>query len=101
MNYLITLSQNFSSSSQHWIANYMLLHGATKLAVVLLLWRQKLWAFPLAVVVFGVFISYEIYSYLHSQSLLMLLIVIFDAAIIIMIILEYNRLKAKRRGSSD
>jgi len=96
MNYLITLSQNLSSSSQHWIAIYMLLHGATKLAVVWLLLKQKLWAFPLAVLVFGAFISYEIYSYLHSQSLLMLLIVILDALIIVVIILEYTRLKAKR-----
>jgi len=99
MNYLITLSQNFSSSSQHWIAIYMILHGVTKLAIILLLWKQKLWAFPLAVAVFGVFISYEIYSYLHSHSLLMLLIVIFDVAIIIVIILEYIRLRAKRRGN--
>jgi len=96
MNYFIALGQNFSISSQHSVAIYMLLHGATKLAVICLLWKKKLWAYPFAVVVFGLFIAYEIYSYMHSQSVLILMIVIIDAAIIGVIILEYKRLKTEK-----
>lgn len=96
MNYFITLGQNLSISSQHSVAIYMLLHGTTKLAVIWLLWKKKMWAYPLAVFVFGLFIAYEIYSYMHSQSVLMLLIVIIDATIIVMIILEYKRLKTEK-----
>jgi uncharacterized membrane protein len=58
--------------------------------------KKKLWAYPLAMVVFGMFIAYEIYSYIHSHSVLVLLIVIIDAAIIFMIILEYQRLKTEK-----
>jgi uncharacterized membrane protein len=71
----------------------MLLHGTTKLVVIWLLWKKKLWAYLPAVAVFGLFIAYELYSYMHSQSLLVLLIVIIDLAIVVLIILEYKRLK--------
>lgn len=96
MNYFIILGQNFSISSQHAAAIYMLLHGTTKLAVIWLLLKKKLWVYPLSVVVFGLFIIYEIYSYMHSQSALLLLLIIIDAAVIAMIILEYKHLKTEK-----
>jgi uncharacterized membrane protein len=93
MNYFITLGQDFSISSQHLVAIYMLLHGTTKLTVIVLLLKRKLWAYPLAAVVFGLFIAYEIYSYMHSPSVLLLLLTITDAVMTVVIILEYKRLK--------
>ena len=97
MNYLINLGQNFSISKQHAVAFYLLLHGATKLVVILLLLKKKLWAYPFAVGVFGLFITYEIYGYLHSHSILLLLNVIIDIVIIIMVVLEYFNLKQKEQ----
>lgn len=95
MNYFIALGQNFSISSQYTVAVYLLLHGATKLVVIWLLLKKKLWAYPLAVLVFGLFIAYEIYSYMHNLSAILLLVIVLDAAMIIMIILEYKSLKAE------
>jgi len=93
MNYLLGICQNFSSSTQASIAIYMLLHGATKIAIIWLLWKKILWAYPLAMGIFGLFIGYEVYGYLHSQSLLVLIIIMLDAAILTLIIIEYIRLK--------
>jgi uncharacterized membrane protein len=96
MNYLITVGNNLSIGSQHSIAVYMLLHGSIKMVVIYLLWNKKIWAYKPAVAVFGLFIAYEVYSYLNSSSLLMLFIIIIDAAIIALIILEYKHLKAEK-----
>lgn len=96
MNYFIGLGQNISISSQHSVAIYMLLHGTTKLVVIGLLWKKKLWAYLPAVAVFGLFIAYEMYSYMQSQSVIVLLMVIIDVAIIGLIILEYKRLKTEK-----
>jgi len=96
MNYFITMGQNFSISTQHSVAAYMLLHGTTKLVVIWLLLTKKLWAYPFAVGVFALFIAYEMYSYMHSLSVLMLMMVIIDIAIVVMIILEYNHLKLSK-----
>ena len=96
MNYFITMGQTFSISTQHSVAAYMLLHGTTKLVVIWLLLKKKLWAYPFAVVVFALFIVYEMYSYIHSLSVLMLMMVIIDIAIVFMIILEYKHLKMSK-----
>jgi len=98
MNYLIALGQNLSIGSQHSIAVYMLLHGSIKMAAIYLLWNKKIWAYKPAVVVFGLFIAYEVYSFAHSKSVLMLLIIIIDAAIIALIILEYKHLKTSKKA---
>lgn len=90
------MGQNFSISTQHSVAAYMLLHGTTKLVVIWLLLTKKLWAYPFAVVVFALFIAYEMYSYMHSLSVLMFMMVIIDIAIVVMIILEYNHLKISK-----
>lgn len=98
MNYFIKLGQSFSISSQHSVAIYLLLHGTSKLAVIWLLLRKRLWAYPLAVIVFGFFIAYEIYDYTHSHSAIMLLVIFIDAAMIAMIILEYKQLTIEKQG---
>lgn len=98
MNYFIKFGQNFSISSQHSVAIYLLIHGTTKLVVIWLLINKKLWAYPLASVVFGLFTIYEIYSLLHNPSILLLLLIIVDAAMIVMIILEYKQLKIKSKS---
>lgn len=100
MNYLLTLSQNTSITTMHSVALYMLLHGVTKLVAIGLLWKKKLWAYLPVVFVFGLFIAYECYSYLHSHSSLMLAIIIIDVAIVVVVLLEYKQLKNldKREG---
>jgi uncharacterized membrane protein len=98
MNYLISVGKNLSMSSQHSIAAYMILHGSTKLLVIWMLFRKKMWAYPVSVAVFGLFIAYEIYSYVHSKSVVMLAIIIIDALIILLIVLEYMRLKSENKG---
>ena len=75
----------------------MIFHGITKLIVIVLLWKKKIWAYIPATIIFGFFVMYEIYSYIHSQSLLMLSVIIIDAAIIAMIMLEYMHLKEKQK----
>ena len=94
MNYLLTLGQNFSISSQHFASLFMLLHGMIKITVVFLLLRKILWAYPLSVFVFSLLITYEIYSYMNTSSILLMLLILLDAAMIIIILLEYKRLKS-------
>lgn len=95
MNYFISISKTLSVSSQHAAAIYMLLHGTIKLAVIWLLFKKKLWAYPLAAIVFTLLIAYEIYSFAHSLSLIVLPLIVIDTALVIVILLEYKRLQAE------
>ena len=73
-NYLLHFAQNLSVSGQHFTAFYLVSHGAVKLWVIIGLLREKLWYYPVAIVVFGLFIAYQLYrfSYTHSAWLLFL-----------------------------
>lgn len=93
MNFLISLGQNFTINSVRSVAIFLLLHGIIKLSVVWLLWKKKLWAYPPAAIIFGLFIAYEIYIFTHSVSVPLLLLIIIDTVLVVMIILEYRILK--------
>lgn len=60
-NFLRHAASRFSVSSEHFMSIYLLAHGVVKGFVVAALLRNKLWAYPVAIVVFGGFIVYQIY----------------------------------------
>ena len=92
-HYLINLSNNFSVSSQHFIAIYLLSHGIIKLFLVIGLLKKKLWAYPLSVFVFSLFIIYQIYKYVYSPSMWLLILTLFDGLIIWLTLHEYKKIK--------
>ena len=91
-NFLLTLSSSFSISTQHFAVLYLMSHGIIKCILILLLWRRKLWAFPLTIVTLILFIAYQIYRYTFTQSVFLILLTIFDIIMIILTYLEYKRM---------
>lgn len=92
-HYFITLSNNFSVNTQHFVAFYLLSHGIVKLFLVTELLRKKLWAYPLSIFVFSLFIIYQIYKYFYSPSVWLLLLTLFDVLIIWLTSHEYRKIK--------
>ena len=66
--HLLRMTQDFSVSSKHFYAFYLLSHGIVKLGLVIGLLRNQLWSYPASLVVLGLFIVYQLYRYLYSQS---------------------------------
>jgi hypothetical protein len=66
-------------------------HGVVKLWLIIGLLRQKLWYYPLAAAVFGLFIVYQ-YSFTNSLWLLVLSAV--DVAVIALTWHEYRYLRS-------
>ena len=46
-NFLVTSGNNFSSTSHLFVISYLLIHGIIKLALMISLYKNKLWAYPL------------------------------------------------------
>ena len=76
---------------QFW-ATYLLGHGLIKLAVLFALWRRWLWAYPLAMVVMGLFIIWQMQRYATDHSPAMLALSLLDA---VMIWLTWREWQAK------
>lgn len=79
---------------QLFAALYLLSHGAVKLVLVVALLKNKLWAYPAALVVFGLFILYQGYLFILEQSVGIALITIFDFIVMWFVWREYRVVKA-------
>lgn len=96
-NALVRFSHSFSISTQYFGVFYLISHGIIKIVLILLLWRKKLWAYPLTIASLVLFIVYQIYRYSFSGSVSLLLLTAFDLIMIILTFIEYRRMKVKIR----
>ncbi len=92
-NYLLHAAQNFSINSKHFVAFYLLSHGIIKGVLVIALLKKKLWAYPVSIFVFSLFIVYQIVRYSDTHSIWLILFTIFDAIVIWLIWHEYKQRK--------
>ncbi len=92
VNYLLNASHNFSFSFL-FVAVYLLLHGIIKIIIVIGLLKNKLWAYPLGIIVFSVFVLYQFYQYTQSHSMSLIIFTIFDIFVILLTWHEYKLIK--------
>jgi uncharacterized membrane protein len=86
----------FVSGSRTFAVVYLALHGVVKLALVVALLRRWQPAYPVAALVLGVFVAYELYRATRTGSVLLPLLAALDLAIIWLIVREYRLLRASR-----
>src|SRR5713226_6822923 len=94
--YFIHAGEQLSAGRQ-FASLYLLSHGLIKLALVIGLLKNKLWAYPWSVVVLGLFMIYQVYRYTYTQAVGLILLTLFDAVVLWLIWHEY-RLVAKSRA---
>lgn len=95
-NFLLHTAQNLSVGSQEFAAIYLVAHGAIKLWLIIGLLREKLWYYPVAMGVFGLFIVYQFYRYSHTHSVWLLFLSVLDAVVIALTWHEYRYLRGAR-----
>jgi len=92
----------FASGSRTFAVLYLLLHGVLKLGLVIALLRHWLPAYPVAVVVLGLFVVYELYRATQTGSVLLPVLALVDVAVIVLVVREYRALRSGQstpRGS--
>jgi uncharacterized membrane protein len=92
-NYLVHLAHNVSIGARHFTAFFLVSHGVVKLWLIVGLLREKLWYYPIAIVVFGLFIAYQLYRYSFTNSVWLLLLSAVDIAVIVLTWHEYQYLR--------
>jgi uncharacterized membrane protein len=93
-NYLLNATRHLTSDVELFIALYLLWHGAVKAGLVTALLLKKRWAYPVAIVDFLLFLIYQIYRYLQTYQVGLLLLSGLDIIVIVLTWLEYRRLKS-------
>lgn len=95
--HLYKATEHLAYGSKHFASIYLLLHGLIKALLVLALWFDALWAYPLTMIVFGLFSVYQMHRFLYTHSLALVLITVFDLVILWLTWREYRDQKASRR----
>lgn len=82
--------QHLSTNTKTFAAIYILLHAVINIFVAIQLYREKLWAYKLAMGVILLFMTYQVYRISYTHSLTLTLITIWDAIFIGVVWHEYN-----------
>ena len=94
--HLLVLAQNFSVSSQHFYAFYLLSHGLVKIFLVIGLLNNRLWSYPASLAVMSLFIFYQLYRFFYTRSLGLIVLTVFDLIVMVLIWHEYRLLRRHR-----
>jgi uncharacterized membrane protein len=97
-NYLLHAAQHLSIGSAHFIGVYLTSHGLVKLGLVAALLMRKLWAYPLAIAVFAIFIAYQVYRYTLTAAPSLIFLTAVDLVVIVLTWHEYRYLRRMPGG---
>jgi len=89
-SHLLSLAQNFSVGTQRFYAFYLLSHGLIKAFLVVGLLKNKLWAYPVSLVVLGLFIVYQLYRFSYTHGFGLIVLTVFDVFVMALIWHEYR-----------
>lgn len=92
---LRTVAQHLSISSQHFYGVYLLSHGVIKIALVAGLLKEKLWMYPVSLIVIFLFIVYQMYRYSYAHGAGLILLSGFDVVVMVLIWHEYRLLRRR------
>jgi uncharacterized membrane protein len=94
-NFLIHTSHNFTNSARLFFIVYLAIHAAVKIVSVVGLLRNKMWAYPFALISLGLLTLYQVYDIIFGAgSIFVVLLTVFDVAILALIWREYKKVKA-------
>ena len=88
------------SASKWFAAAFLLSHGLTKVILVVALWFDRLWAYPLMIFVLGAFVVYQTVRFGHTHSVALALLTLFDLLIVWLTWREYREQKRIRSSSA-
>jgi uncharacterized membrane protein len=95
--HFLHLAREIGNADPVFASLYLLSHGIVKTVLVVALWFNKLWAYPVTIFVFGAFMAYQVYRYTHTHSFALMMLTVFDAVVVWLTWQEWHEQKKKRR----
>ena len=87
--HLLALTQHLTVGAHDFAGAYLLAHGAVKIGLAVGLLRDEGWAYPVALLVLGVFIGYQSWRLLHAPSAMLALLTLVDAVVVALVAREW------------
>ncbi|HLZ14455.1 MAG TPA: DUF2127 domain-containing protein [Candidatus Saccharimonadales bacterium] len=80
---------------------FLLTHGAVKVGLVVALLRQKLWAYPWALVALGLFLAYQLWLLVTKPTFSMAALSVLDAIIIWLVWREWGKAREHTKPTAE
>jgi len=89
--HLMHMSERLATADPLFASLYLFLHGIVKIALVVALWFDQLWAYSATILVFGAFTAYEFYRFIHRHSQVLGVLSVLDAIVVLLTWREFVR----------
>jgi len=99
--HLRAAADHLSVGGKTFAAIYLLSHGVIKAVLVYALIKDKLWAFPWAIGIFGAFGIYQTYRYVMHPSGWLIALTVLDVIVILLTWAEWQRVKRGRASAES
>lgn len=86
---------HLAAGHNFFAAAFLLTHGIVKVGLVTALLLNKMWAYPWALGLLGLFLIYQIYQLITAPTFGMALLSILDAIIIYLVYREWQKVRLK------
>ncbi len=93
--HLIQLAHHLSVAGSVFFGLYLLSRGIVKFGLVIALLKRYLWAYPLSMIVIGLFMVYQIFLFITTHSGVQAALVILDLFVLWFVWKEYKLLKRR------
>ena len=97
--HILRSAHDFASGGRTFAAVYLLVHGVTKIVLVIEILREHLWAYKGMVVMLALFIVYQLYRMVQKPSITLAVLTVFDAFIIVLTMREEKRQRRVLTGA--
>jgi uncharacterized membrane protein len=91
--HILKVGQHLASGHNVFAAAFLLTHGLVKVVLVTCLLLNKLWAYPWALGVLGLFLIYQIYQLITRPTFGMAFLSVLDAVIIWLVYREWQKVR--------
>lgn len=99
-NHIQRAGHHLASGETTFAALFLLTHGLVKVVLVTCLLLNKLWAYPWAFGMLGLFLVYQVYLLITSPGIGMALLTVVDIVILWLIWREWQQVKASPKQKS-
>jgi uncharacterized membrane protein len=100
-SHLLHASQAIAGHAPYFIFLFLMSHGVAKVALVTALWFNRMWAYPMMMLLLAAFIVYQIYVMIYNPTIFMALLTIFDAFVIWLTKVEYEKQRTLRSARAE
>jgi len=98
-SHLVRASDKLATADPLFASVYLLSHGIVKIVLVVALWFDQLWAYPMTIAIFGAFTAYEFYRFAHRHSHLLGVLSLLDALVVLLTWNEYRQWRTENHSS--